>query len=125
MLNPDDRTFLHRSRNVPSSTFDTRYNQYQLASDEVANQIERLTGSHSDEFEATVGQLELSDEIKAALSQASISAKTIDDLDGRRVVVSLQWDTAGQRKSVSLTGWLPPSVFSNRQLNQARSHRYE
>ncbi|MDZ4849603.1 MAG: hypothetical protein SGI77_09930 [Pirellulaceae bacterium] len=89
---------------------DTRH--YQLALDEVANQLERLVTMTSDERNAAIQNLRPSEWLESILVNPEISAETIDDEDGERVMVNLQWNRRGQAIPISLVGWIPSSKLN-------------
>lgn len=80
--------------------------RYQLAQDEVANQIEMLVHLKADELVDVIGRLEVSEQVQATLDKPVMSAALIDDEDGKRVFAKLFWKEGESTITVSLMGWV-------------------
>lgn len=88
---------------------DTRHQQ--LALDELSNQIEFLSALDDAERERELESLQASEEFRQAIPSAVLSGETQSDPDGSRLVMTLKWQRSpGQNRSVSLVGWLEPSI---------------
>lgn len=86
---------------------DSRHQQ--LALEELTGQLERLTAMEPRERAAAMGSLSPSDALLAAAPFAEIQGETIRDQDGTRIVLTLDWHTAGMPQSpLRLVGWLDP-----------------
>lgn len=81
---------------------------YQLALDELANQIERLTTLDAAALETALAELTPSEPLRNALASPVLTGETIVDSDGRRLVLHLQWDRIGQPRPLTLVAWLAP-----------------
>ncbi|QEG34667.1 type IV pilus modification PilV family protein [Bythopirellula goksoeyrii] len=81
---------------------------YQSALEEVSNQLERLTALEDEERERALADLTPSPIAQASLPNPQLSAETIDDFDGLRLVIRIQWDRLGQPKPLELVGWIEP-----------------
>ena len=81
---------------------------YRLAVDELSNQLERLTSLNQAQRETALAELSPSPQVRDRLQNAVLKAETIDDVDGRRLVLQLQWDRVGPAKPVSLVAWIDP-----------------
>jgi prepilin-type N-terminal cleavage/methylation domain-containing protein len=81
---------------------------YQLALDELSNQLERLTGLDADALETALAKLTPSPTVRDVLPHPVLSAETIVDDDGRRLVLQLQWDRVGPARPLTLVAWLDP-----------------
>ncbi len=89
---------------------------YQSALEEASNQIEQLTALPDDERSAALTELAPSKEAQAALPNPQLSAETIDDADGLRLVIRIQWDRLGQAEPLSLMAWIkPPDDYDEEQ----------
>jgi len=77
-----------------------------LALEELSNQLDRLTHLSADKRTVALAKLAPTQSIRVALSNPQLSAKTIHDQDGQRLVLQLTWDRAGAPGKLSLTGWL-------------------
>jgi len=85
---------------------DTRHQQ--LVIDDLSNELEKLTGLPAGEREAAIAELAPSDYLRSALPSVAITAETIRDGDGERLMLSLNWDRPGNPQPVTLVGWLHP-----------------
>ena len=81
---------------------------YQLALDELSNQLERLTSLDAAALEAALAELTPSQPVRDSLPNPVLSAETIDDAESRRLVLRLQWDRVGPAEPLTLVAWLDP-----------------
>ncbi len=81
---------------------------YRLALDELSNQLERLTSLNENERDAALTELSVSPQVRARLPNPVLEAHAIDDTDGARLVLQLQWDRVGPAKPVTLVAWIDP-----------------
>ena len=89
---------------------------YRLALDELSNQLERLTSLDENERDTALAELSVSPQVKARLPNPMLEARKINDGDGARLVLQLQWDRVGPAKPVTLVAWvdpLPPPTDAN------------
>lgn len=84
---------------------------HQLALDELANQIDRLTAIPATERAASLASLQPSESIQNILTNAILQGEAINDEDGDRIVLSLDWKRVGPAVPVTLVGWLRPSSY--------------
>lgn len=93
---------------------------HQVALEELSNQLDRLInldeGARTDAFE----RLTPSPEAQTMLPSAELQAEVFDDANGRRLVLSLAWDRYGQRRPITLVGWLPPADAPAPERTEAR-----
>ena len=82
--------------------------QHQVAIDEVANQLERLTSLPGDQREVAIEQLAPSDHLVQTFPKATLRAEMIRDTDGTRIRVSLDRGDARPGGALSLVGWIDP-----------------
>jgi hypothetical protein len=85
---------------------DTRHQQ--LVMDELSNQLERLSSLPADQRDRALTQLAPSQHLRSALPSAEITAETIRDDHGVRLVLSLNWDRPGNPLPVTFVGWIDP-----------------
>ncbi len=81
---------------------------YQLALDEVNNQLEQLTTLSPEERDTKLQQLQVSESLSNVFPEAKLSAEVTSDDDGERLTLRLQWDSSHGAKPLSLTAWMPP-----------------
>ena len=79
----------------------------QLATHELANQLEVLTSIPESQLNQALENLEVSSELKNALNHAVLDHKLIDDEHGKRLVLSLQWERVTDSKPIAMVAWLP------------------
>jgi hypothetical protein len=82
---------------------------YQLALDELTNQMELISSMSSQERESALQNLQPSEILLKSLPDALLSAETRDDSDGLRVILNLQWNHSAGSPSISLEGWITAS----------------
>lgn len=87
---------------------DTR--QFQLATDELANQLQRLTRLPARDAAEQINNLRVSEPISAVLPEAKIQAELLQDANGDRVSLSIQWKRFGTSNPLTLVGWLKQPV---------------
>lgn len=85
----------------------TEHREYQMALDELSNQLERLTALPREELPATLEKLAPSELAAAHLHGAKLSGELAEADPGQRLTLHLVWDDP-QRKSapVSLAAWI-------------------
>ena len=81
---------------------------YRLALDELSNQLERLTNLDEGERDAALAKLSVSPQVRGRLPNPVLHAHSIDDSDGARLVLQLQWDRVGHAMPVTLVAWIDP-----------------
>ena len=81
--------------------------QYQVAVEELSNQLDRLVHVTPDQLEGVINQLEASETLSEALHEPLLSGELIDDDNGRRVVLSLSWSRPGGSPPMTMVRWLP------------------
>jgi type II secretory pathway pseudopilin PulG len=86
---------------------DTRHQQ--LVMDELSNELERLTMLAPDERDKAIAELVPSEHVRWMLPSAEITAETVRDEDGVRLVLSLNWDRPGRPRPITFVGWLDSS----------------
>lgn len=85
---------------------DTRH--HQVALEELSNQLDRLLALDEPARTTALENLTPSSLAQSALSSPELTAQILEDVDGRRLVLSLVWNRFGKREPVTLIGWLPP-----------------
>ena len=85
---------------------------YNLAIDELSNQLERLTAMASPERKKAISELLPSEAIDSILIDVSLKAEEIRDDDGKRIAISIQWDRGGPAAPLTLVGWIMPPYLT-------------
>ncbi len=80
--------------------------RHQLVMDELSNEFERLATLAPLQRERAIAELAPSDHLQASLPSATLTAETIRDADGTRLLLSMNWDRTGKPKPITLVGWL-------------------
>jgi hypothetical protein len=83
---------------------DTR--QFQLATDELCNQMDRLTKIPKAQLSEELAKLQMSREIAELLPKPKIEGQFIEDTLGSRLVLKVDWKRVGSSTPLQLTGWL-------------------
>lgn len=87
---------------------DTR--DQQLALEELSNQLERLMALDEVTRTEEINALMPSNEVARALEDATLNADLIEDEQGRRLIVSLNWNRGADANPKQLVGWIKPSL---------------
>jgi hypothetical protein len=77
-----------------------------LALEELSNQLERLTALEDDDRSVALETLVPSDEVKHSLINAKLEAEVIEDKQGKRLLVTLNWDRDADATPKQLVGWI-------------------
>jgi hypothetical protein len=77
-----------------------------LALEELSNQLERLIALEDDDRAKALETLVPSDEVKHTLIDAKLEAEVIEDKQGKRLLVSLNWERGGNATPKRLVGWI-------------------
>lgn len=83
-------------------------NEHRQALSVVANELERLTALSPDQAASAVQTLQPSPELLAALPDAQWQATLVDDDQGARIELELDWRRRHAGRPVRLVGWLLP-----------------
>ena len=79
---------------------------YQLASQELMNQMESITQLSRQECNTAIEELEIAPEILAAIPGAELTGKMDPSSDGDRIVLSIQLPASVRSEPILLVGWL-------------------
>ena len=79
----------------------------QLATHELANQLEVLTAIPEIQLSEALESLQVAPELTNALPNAVLSHQLLDDEHGRRIVLSIKWNRVADAKPISIVAWLP------------------
>ncbi len=79
----------------------------QLATHELANQLETLTAMTESQLSQALENLQVSADLTNCLQGAVLSHQLLDDENGRRIVLSIDWDRVADAKPISMVAWLP------------------
>ena len=104
--------------NVGRMWQDTRH--HRLAIEELTNHLEYLSALGPAERSAAIDMLQPSPHIRATLSQPNLSAETVADDNGTRLVLSLNWEQPGHNSPVTLVGWIEPPTTEPRESGEPR-----
>ncbi|MCS7468851.1 hypothetical protein NZK35_19540 [Stieleria sp. ICT_E10.1] len=80
----------------------------QVAADELSGQLDRLIAMPAESRRQAMEQLTVSPAIAEVLHDATIDATLVNDDDGKRIEMSLQWTRAGDPLPVTLVAWIDP-----------------
>lgn len=83
-------------------------NEHRQALSAVANELERLTALSPDQAASAVQTLQPSPDLLAALPDAQWQATLVDDDQGARIELELDWRRRHAGRPVRLVGWLLP-----------------
>ena len=83
---------------------------YQMAMNELSNQFDYLSSLSDAQRDTALMQLQVSDQARQSLTNASLDASQSTTEDGVRLTLSLNWDRGVDAKPVQLTGWLSSSI---------------
>ena len=79
---------------------------YQLATNELSNQLVHLSSISPQERDAELSELSVSPSVQQILPGARLESQIIADLDGVRIVLAMHWERGIGAKPITLTGWL-------------------
>ena len=91
---------------------------YQLASQELMNQMEAITLLSRDECNNAIQQLTIAPEILAAVPGAELTGKLEPSTDGDRVVLSFRLPASVRSEPIVLVGWLHGELFNREALKR-------
>ena len=80
--------------------------QVQAAVSEMANQLDRLVSMEPATRSSAIFKLTVAPELDAILPNATLKAKEIQDQNGARVVLSIDWDRGIPSKPLTMTAWI-------------------
>jgi len=83
---------------------DTRH--FQIATNELSNQLEALSSLNEAERATALNQLTVSEPTRKILMGATIASETANDSDGNRITLTLNWERTPNANPVKITGWL-------------------
>ncbi len=83
---------------------DARYGR--LALEELSSQLDRLTCLTEDQRMVALAELAPSEYARAALPNPQLTAETVLDQDGQRLVLQLSWDRPAAPGRMKLVGWI-------------------
>jgi hypothetical protein len=79
----------------------------QLANHELANQLERLTTIPESQLSQALENLQVSSDLRDALHDVVLGHQLLDDANGRRIVLSIDWERIVDAKPITMVAWLP------------------
>jgi hypothetical protein len=87
--------------------------RHQLVMDELSNELERLVSLTPKQRERAIAGLTPPNYLQTSLPAATLTAETIRDGDGTRLLLSMNWDRPGKPKPLTLVGWLDSMPSQN------------
>lgn len=98
---------------VRTSRLSNGARQVRLALGELANQLDRLTTLDRDQLDQALQELEPSETIRPALPEVTLHGKVIDDDDGARLLLTIDWARPGPAAPLAVIGWLDTQATSD------------
>lgn len=83
---------------------------YQIAMNELSNQFEYLSSLSDADRTSALAQLQVSEQARRSLLDASLDASLATNEDGVRLTLSLNWDRGVEANPIKIVGWLTSSV---------------
>ena len=80
--------------------------QSRIATDEISNQLERLSILPAQQVPSALSELSVSPWAAQSLVEAKLSGRMIEDEFGQRIELSLQWQRLGESNPFSAVAWL-------------------
>jgi hypothetical protein len=81
---------------------------YQFALEELTNELEHLTSLSPEERQTALEQWQPTPSVSLRLPDAKLNARTLEDDDGERLVLTLDWDRIPGAPPLTLVGWIMP-----------------
>ncbi len=86
----------------------------QIAMDELDNQLDRLVALDLQALKSELPNLVASQPVRDVLANSQLAAKLIEDEDGQRIELSLNWDRALGARPITMVAWIePPSSVAD------------
>ena len=95
---------------------DTRH--YQVATNELSNQLELLSSMSDEQQTEAIKQLTVSEPTSRILSGATLAAELANDSNGNRVTLSINWERTTDAPPLKITGWLKAAPLSPSDRNE-------
>ena len=80
----------------------------QLALDELSNHIETLVAQQDADLTSALASLKLSEPLLNAAPAATLASQVIEDVNGKRIVLELAWNSFPTSAPLQLVGWIDP-----------------
>lgn len=78
----------------------------QLAMDELSTQMDRLIAMPAEIREVAIEEIAVSPEVSGVLNSAKLMASRVNDDDGDRIELAINWQRVGNPPPVRLTAWI-------------------
>ena len=91
---------------------------YQLASQELMNQMETITQLSQEECNAAIEKLAVAPEILDAIPGAELTGKMVPSSDGDRIVLSIQLPASVRSEPIILVGWRNGPIMAGEGSNR-------
>jgi hypothetical protein len=83
---------------------------FQLASQELMNQMDGILQLSSDECRTALSELKVTPELRAVIPHAQLTGKIEPSSEGERIILFLQLPTSVRAEPIVLVGWLHGGV---------------
>ena len=91
----------------------------QLATHELANQLEVLTAIPETQLSQALEGLQVSPDLSNALPNAILRHQLLDDESGRRIVLFIEWDRVADAKPISMVAWLRTKQQDGKSIDES------
>jgi hypothetical protein len=79
---------------------------YQLANDELSNQLQRLTRLPIEQLPGQLASLSVHEQLQLELPDSHLTGQLVQDQLGPRIQLELAWKRAGSAAPLRMVGWL-------------------
>ncbi len=86
---------------------------YRIAVHELANRLDALTVLDGESLNAALVDLRVAPHVAESLGDPKLQAERINDANGARLVLTMQWTRTGSPPPLQLIGWLPVDTGSD------------
>jgi hypothetical protein len=84
----------------------------QFAADELSAQMDRLIAMPADDRIQALSRLSVSPASREVLHEATLEGLLMDDENGKRIRLSIDWQRGGDRMPITLLAWIHPFATS-------------
>jgi hypothetical protein len=94
-------TLAFRIRGIDRSTLD-----YQAATQELANHVARISALDREEARTALENIEVDEDLSSRLPGTRLVGQWIDDSEGTRFLIELDWDRAVPAQPIRMVAWV-------------------